>query len=944
MMQSKEILHTCLCMVFFLSLCMGFLGHASSKEREPENISVSDLTISGIIIEFSDFSEDKTEWIKMARDLIFLKEGDRFSAAKLQESLDILKLSERFREINVDSIKEEGERIKLLFHLTPFRLIKNIKISGGHPLFERQILNTMKVYTGDAFIEEEVKKQASLIEKLFQRQGFPVPIVNVKAREDKDDGFFIIQVNIEKGPYFTLKRLEITGNRAFSRTKLKLKMHSWRVLLLPGSSRRFIEEDLKKDIRNLTEYYWKKKYPDVRIDFKIEKDSQAKSVSVFINIDEGPRYDIEFVGNGEFWDSTLKKDLILFNKGNKNDLGLKKSVRKIKERYKMAGYLKTRVKIEEETNTGKHETIRALRFVINEGPCSIVNSIEITGNRAFDYEKLEKQMLIRLPGFLEKGSFVPETFEQDLNAVKSLYIREGYMDTKVREELTWSEDKSNVSINLEIEEGPQTLVSSMKITGITVVSQEEAHEAIQMKKGKPFRKYMIRSDENALSALVSEKGHPHVKVKGDVSISRDRSKADVVYTVDEGQYVVMRHVYYKGNLRTKDKILQNELEIEPGAPFSLVDMVKEQRNIRNLDIFNSVQFKTVGLKEKEEEVNLFVEIEEKKPYFIEAGGGYETEKGLFVNARAGDHNIFGANKDGWLEGEVSQIGYRGELGIREPRILGSRISAAFGLFSERREGFNQDFGTVTYGSSLSFTRKWFQRLTTGLSFRFEERDQFSRGLSEEKRYLSDYDPDEFKPRTIFVTSPAISYDTRDSFVRPKRGTLSSFSLDISNGLSSPLDDFLRYRIDLRLYVSPLSQLTFAFLGRAGHITPFGETERVPDDQLFFLGGTSDVRGFDENLLRFDINNDPVGGSTAVVGSIEARIDLGNNFELTAFYDTGSVTDTSNEIGSDQLRSSVGGGLRYITPIGAIGFLYGVKLDRKEGESPGRLHFSLGYTF
>jgi outer membrane protein insertion porin family len=600
-------------MVLFLSLFVGSVGHAASEDKEPDNVPAGAPIISSILIEFSDLSGDKTELIKMARDLIFIKEGDRFSAAKLQKSLELLKLSESFREINVDSIEEEGDRIKLLFRLTPFRLIKDIKISGGLPLFERQILNTMTIYTGDAFIEEELHKQTAFIEELFQREGFPVPIVNVTAREDKDDGFFIIQVNIEKGPYFTLEKLKITGNRAFSRTKLKLKMHSWRVLLFPGSSRRFIEEHLKKYIRNLTEYYWKKKYPDVHIDFKIEKDSQAKSISVFINIDEGPRYDIKFVGNDEFRDSTLKKDLILFNKGNKNDLGLKKSVRKIKERYRMAGYLKTRVKIEEETKTGKHETIRDLRFVIDEGPCSIVNSIEIAGNNALGEEKLKKQMLTRTPGFLEKGAFVPETFEQDLNAIKSLYIMEGYMDTKVREELTWSEDKSNISINLEIEEGPQTLVSSVKITGINVVSQEEAHEAIRLKKGKSFRKYMIRSDENALSALISEKGHPHVKVKGDVKISRDRSKADMVYTVDEGQYVVMGHVYYKGNLRTKNKVLQNELEIEPGSPFSLVDMVKGQRNIRNLDIFNSVQFKIVGLKEKEEEVNLFVEIEEKKP-------------------------------------------------------------------------------------------------------------------------------------------------------------------------------------------------------------------------------------------------------------------------------------------------------------------------------------------
>jgi len=41
---------------------------------------------------------------------------------------------------------------------------------------------------------------------------------------------------------------------------------------------------------------------------------------------------------------------------------------------------------------------------------------------------------------------------------------------------------------------------------------------------------------------------------------------------------------------------------------------------------------------------------------------------------------------------------------------------------------------------------------------------------------------------------------------------------------------------------------------------------------------------------------------------------------------------------------VGLGLRYITPIGPMGLLYGHKLNRKDGESAGRVHFSIMYTF
>jgi outer membrane protein insertion porin family len=88
----------------------------------------------------------------------------------------------------------------------------------------------------------------------------------------------------------------------------------------------------------------------------------------------------------------------------------------------------------------------------------------------------------------------------------------------------------------------------------------------------------------------------------------------------------------------------------------------------------------------------------------------------------------------------------------------------------------------------------------------------------------------------------------------------------------------------------------------------------------------------------------VGGKKAMVGSLEARIDLGLNLELTTFFDIGSVQQALVEGGSDRFRSSVGLGLRYITPIGPMGLLYGHKLDREEGESAGRFHLSIGYSF
>ncbi len=913
-----------------------------SENTALQTETVSQPIISHIAIDIRDLPPDAVKLSEMAKSLIFLKEGEVFSNGRLRDSVNALKLSKMFREIHVDSKEEEAGKISLFFRLTHLRQIKDITIDGQYPLFEREVLNTMTMYTGDAFIREDLPEQANLITTLYKRHGFIEPKVEIRTTETAADGNILIHILITKDSYYSLDDLEIIGNRAFSDGRLKLKMKSWRVALRPGSSGRFIEDTFNKDMGNLASFYRSKGYADVVIDHRLEKNSETGHVSASINIDEGPRFDIEFLGNKAFRARTLTKDLVLFESGNRNDFGLKKSIKKIKNRYRKAGYLEAGVTIVEETKPDDRQALRAISLVIDEGPCSIVRSLEIEGNKALNEEKIKKQMLIRLPRFMDKGVYVPEELEEDIVVIKSLYAREGYSDAVITDTVRLSEDKRYVDITLTITEGVRTIVSPVKIEGTTVLTKEEAYGAIMLKDGEPFRKYLIQSDKNALSQIISEKGYPHVMVQADTTISADTSKANIIYRIEEGPPVTMGEVYFTGNFRTKETILRNELELKKGEPFSLAKLLQDQRNIRNMNIFDTVRFKTIGLKEKADTVNLIAEVAEKKPYFFELGSGYESDRGFFAQTKAGDHNLFGTNKYGWIGGEISQIGWRGDLGLTEPRLFGTRTALSFNVSAEQREEFNQDFGTKSYGTSIGFNRRWLRSFTAGLTFRFEQRDLYLLD-SADLTTVTDSE-DESQSRSILVTTPSLMYDTRDSFIRPRKGIFSLLSVDVSTGLRNSLDNFLKYRFDVRYYVTPFQRLTLAWLGRAGYISDYGSDGTIPRDQLFYLGGTSDVRGFDENLLRFNEAGNPVGGKTALSGSIEARIDLGHNVECAPFFDTGSVRNTFDGGGSDSFRSSVGIGLRYITPIGPIGLLYGHKLDRQEGESAGRFHFSIGYTF
>ena len=893
-----------------------------------------DATIDDILIEIDAPHDRQATYENLTRRLIPLKPGDAVTQSAIEASIDAIRLSHRFSAIRVDSqTTARGET--LVYTLTPYQYIKKIRIRGNYPLFEATILNQMTLYPGDPYTARDLSEQTKAIVKRYKRAGYIDPHVSVQALPHEQGENAVLVVDIRKGPHYRLGALSFEGNQGISKGMLKMHMSVWRAALLPVG--RFSDYRLKKDIDNLLKYYRRKGFAEAELNYQTTLANDGRHVDVIVTIHEGPRYKVSFAGNQRFWGLTLKKDVAIYADGNRRNLGVRKSARNIKQRYREAGFLETQVEVEKKPVPEAPIETYELQFVIQEGPGTVVESVEIAGNPSIEEKTIRKQLLTRPPTLLHNGAYVPETLEEDVYAVTALYMQQGFQEREVDSKVDLSPDKTLASVALKIAEGPRTIVRSIAIKGLKEVSETEAKTALVHQIGGPFRQSTLDADKETIASLVSEKGYPHVVVETRTSFSQDRTLADILYTADPGPRVTLGDIFISGNLRTDERVIRRELEVQPGAPLSLRSLHDGQRNLRDLAIFHDVSYRTIGLKEKAETVNQFVEIEEAKPYYTQLSIGYESDSGFYGRAKIGDHNLFGLNKDLWASGEVSETGFRLETRLTEPRFLGIHITASIGAFHEELTEFNQPFGTRTTGGSLSFGKDWGDHWTTALSFRLEKRDQFS----VEDRSANEAEED---TRTIFVTTPYVRYDSRDSFVRPTRGLLSSLSVDISKGIQNQLDDFVRYQFDTRYYLTPIDRITLASLARVGQVISYAGTSGVPDDQLFFLGGIQDVRGYKENLLRFDENGDPVGGKRAIVGSLEARIDLGMNFELTTFFDIGSVQNTLVEDGSDRFRSSIGLGLRYITPIGPMGLLYGHKLDREEGESAGRFHLSIGYSF
>jgi outer membrane protein insertion porin family len=933
------------CLLKYLSVWIAFMMMVTGflPECRARNLSESSL-ISSITIALKDVSADSTMLKKLAGRMITLKVGDSFSIEALQKSIDILKGSDLFQKIHIpDPVEKEG-RIELTFELTPFSLIKEIHVDGEFPMLEAEVIKVMNLRVGDPFDPKAVPELEKSVLTVFLKNGYINPKVSVISKLDKEDGRTSLFVTIQKGGYYHIKRVALEGNRAEFDLELLTRLKTWQASELLLGAAQFLEKDVDRDLKNLIRLYRQDGYADVEIVPVITKNAETREVEILFRIQEGPRYKILFSGNTAFSDAELKKELPLFERGNSGDLALKRGVRAIRDRYLNAGYSKVQVKIVDDTAKEKEPAIRDLTIRIEEGPQTRIRTLRIQGNERMEEGKIRAKMTTSESGLGKIGGFYSKAWEEDKKAIAALYRENGFLNLNLDEALTLEKDSitggSHLDVVLNIQEGKQTLVGKTVFNGLSVLTEKEAQEVLVLKSGAPYQEDRIRDDKSALLERISEKGYPYAAVSESVGFQEDHAAADITYNIDEGPYVRIGDLFVRGNFRTNRKVVLDRVEVREGKSFSLRNILEETRKVSRIQAFENTRLQLIGLDEKSEEVDVVWNVEERKPYLFEIGGGYDTAREFYALGRLEDRNLFGRNKSIWIDGEYSRISYLGEAGITDPDFFRSGISASGSFFAEKQEKKNHSFGIRRFGSSVNFQKSMRTLFEGGVAFRYEGRKQFR--LDSEP--ILPEEQEQYEPRTLFTVTPSLQYASVDSYVRPKKGWVARGSLDASKGLDNTLDDFIRYRLEARYYLTPVNRITLALRARWGFIYSYASENDVADDQLFYLGGLGDVRGFEENMLRVDADGDAVGGREEFLGNMEVRYDLGASFEVSVFLDLGGIRDTETDIGNDDFRASMGIGLNYITPVGPVSLMYGHKLNRKEGESSGRIHFSIGYTF
>jgi len=191
-------------------------------------------------------------------------------------------------------------------------------------------------------------------------------------------------------------------------------------------------------------------------------------------------------------------------------------------------------------------------------------------------------------------------------------------------------------------------------------------------------------------------------------------------------------------------------------------------------------------------------------------------------------------------------------------------------------------------------------------------------------------------------------DKRDDPFNPTQGSLHGVIIKEALKELGSEADFTKGTVQSTWYLPAAEYTVFALSGRAGMAWPHHDTQEIPINERFYLGGSTTVRGYPQdsvgpyNLDGFG-NRVPTGGYSMVQFNAEIRLNSSGGSGFVLFSDAGNVW-VEQKIHLNGLRASYGAGFRYHTPVGPLRVDYGQKINRQPGESPGELHFSIGQAF
>ena len=742
-------------------------------------------------------------------------------------------------------------------------------------------------------------------------------------------------------------------------------------------------------------------YYEARLSVDAELVDNDRVANLTIAASDGPRVRLVFAG--DVLPSGERETLVpVAREGSTDEDLLEDASNNIEEYLHAQGYRDATAPHAREQTEGELR----LTFTVKRGRLYRVARVEISGNVAVPLAELSS--LVRLK---ELDPFSETVLDADAGAIEDLYRRLGFAAVDVRAGVDALPAETPgppgpeipVVVRVIINEGARTIVTSIRFTGAQVIPEATLLASIGLRPGQPFFVSQTAADRDALLFQYANLGFRNASVRVTPVLSADRTQADVVFAVNEGSQVKVGHILIGGNTRTRRETIEREIQLKPGDPMGLTAVNESQRRLAALGLFRRTRIAEVAHGD-EFTRDLLVTVEEAPVTTLGYGGGLEVgyrirqtedeaaEERLELAPRAffdiGRRNLFGRNRSINLFTRISlrprdevtlvepdpdtplpvpqaqsEFGfseYRVLGTYREPLVFGTPADAFLNLNFEQQARSSYDFRRRAFSAEL--TRRLSRTVSIGGNYQIQRTEVFDERVDPSEKPLVDR---LFPQVRLSSFSGSIVRDTRDDPLNTRDGEyLSANGQLAAQAIGSEIGLAKSYFTAQMFRPAPrLPRAVVALSARLGIAKGF-PLKDLPASERFFAGGDTTVRGFALDQLgrpetidedgtviagTIDANGFPLGGNAVVILNGELRLPVFGSLDAVGFIDTGNVFARTSYVDITQLRSAVGFGIRYRSPVGPIRVDLGFKINPGflAPGAPERLtalHISLGQAF
>ena len=868
------------------------------------------------------------------RELLTIRVGEPLAMDALDASVAGLRTKEIFDAIETVATPVPGG-VALQFRLRPTDIVVEIGFDGESAISEEELRRRSGLREGDLVPEKRREEARRRLEELYASRGFPRAATEVRIQREAAAAVRL-EFAIEEGEPVRLERIDLTIDGAVDPEEIR------RVLPFePGSI--WSNESLAEGEAALRRWLRGRGFFECDV-LSLESIEGTRAIPEY-KIRVNARSALEVDGNVAIDDAALLGVLDLGARPVITAGTWREMARRMGVLYEERGHPFARVSV-----TVDEGEPRTVRFRIEEGPRIRLRRVRLQGNRWISDRRLREVMETRPASrwpFSTGGTIVGDVLAEDIERIRERYRAEGFLAARVADvRFELDLERGEIEVTILVAEGERSRLARLAVRGAESLP-ERVEISKALRDGAPYRAASAEAERFRVLERVRSMGYPDARVTIESTIREGADgseEVDLAFVVAPGPEVRVGRIVVQRNFYTRDRVVRRELDLAPGDRLDPTALLEAQARIYRLGLLRSASVEAAQTEGSVRDVHLGVA--ERPGGELQYGFGYNTSTGLRSFLQLGHRNVAGTGRALSLRGDLNLSRsdftpdeYLGDAGLRVPRLFESRWDGRANLVAQHRERDVDEFSIERFGVSTGVEREVVPSLKA--SFLVELDDSRIFDVAPDVVLTG---KDVGRLRTVTL-NPILVFDGRDDAFAPTRGVFDSARLRYGAKAFGSEVGFVKLTAQHAQYVPVVRGVTWLYSIRAGIAEALEGTGSVPLRERFFLGGRNSVRGFDENEIgpRGDEGN-PVGGDLSINVNTEIRFPLAFGVDGAVFFDGGGLYLREEAVTFDEFREGVGPGLRYQTPIGALSLDYGFKLDRRDDESIGEVHFSIGTAF